>query len=106
MTASHLPYTRNGLKFFTPKGGLTSTEVEEICDRAARKYANRVGRGWPTLKPVPTTRVDFMSSYAQHLCNIIKERINHPLHYDTPLLGFKVLSLSLTHTNELYIFFF
>ncbi|XXG50996.1 hypothetical protein AAC387_Pa02g4869 [Persea americana] len=91
MTASHLPYTRNGLKFFTPKGGLTSTEVEEICDRAARKYANRVGRGWPTLKPVPTTRVDFMSSYAQHLCNIIKERINHPLHYDTPLLGFKIM---------------
>ncbi|RWR74956.1 Alpha-D-phosphohexomutase superfamily [Cinnamomum micranthum f. kanehirae] len=91
MTASHLPSTRNGLKFFTPKGGLTSTEVEEICDRAARKYANRVGRGWPTLKPVPTTRVDFMSSYAQHLCNIIKERINHPLHYDTPLLGFKIV---------------
>ncbi|KAH9619786.1 hypothetical protein KSS87_006626 [Heliosperma pusillum] len=39
--ASHLPYTRNGLKFFTKRGGLTSPEVEELCDRAARKYANR-----------------------------------------------------------------
>ncbi|CAH2049005.1 unnamed protein product [Thlaspi arvense] len=39
MTASHLPYTRNGLKFFTGRGGLTSPEVEEICDRAARKLA-------------------------------------------------------------------
>ncbi|CAE5963724.1 unnamed protein product [Arabidopsis arenosa] len=41
MTASHLPYTRNGLKFFTKRGGLTSPEVEKICDLAARKYATR-----------------------------------------------------------------
>jgi hypothetical protein len=62
MTASHLPYTRNGLKFFTKKGGLTSPEVEEICDRAARKYANRVSKVSTMLKS-PPTRVDFMSSY-------------------------------------------
>uniref|UniRef100_A0A0D9WQB2 phosphoglucomutase (alpha-D-glucose-1,6-bisphosphate-dependent) n=1 Tax=Leersia perrieri TaxID=77586 RepID=A0A0D9WQB2_9ORYZ len=46
MTASHLPYTRNGLKFFTKRGGLTSVEVEGICDRAARKYvARKMGLG-------------------------------------------------------------
>ncbi|KAK6789439.1 hypothetical protein RDI58_013238 [Solanum bulbocastanum] len=45
MTASHLPYTRNGLKFFTKKGGLTSVEVEEICEEAARKYANSLQMG-------------------------------------------------------------
>ncbi|KAL4637825.1 hypothetical protein ACB092_03G104500 [Castanea dentata] len=38
---------------------------------------------------IPPTRVDFMSNYAKHLRDIIKERINHPLHYDTPLQGFK-----------------
>lgn len=89
MTASHLPYTRNGLKFFTRKGGLTSPEVEAICDKAARKYANRLTRVSTTLK-IPLTRVDFMSTYAKHLRDIIKERVNHPLHYDTPLKGFQV----------------
>ncbi|KAF3971453.1 hypothetical protein CMV_004955 [Castanea mollissima] len=90
MTASHLPYTRNGLKFFTRKGGLTSPEVEEICDIAARKYANRLTKV-STMLTIPPTRVDFMSNYAKHLRDIIKERVNHPLHYDTPLQGFKII---------------
>ncbi|XP_041015480.1 phosphomannomutase/phosphoglucomutase [Juglans microcarpa x Juglans regia] len=90
MTASHLPYTRNGLKFFTRKGGLTSPEVEEICDKAARKYANRLTKV-STMLNTPPTRVDFMSSYAKHLRDIIKERVNHPLHYDTPLKGFQII---------------
>lgn len=93
MTASHLPYTRNGLKFFTRRGGLTSPEVEEICGKAARKYANRLAKVSTMLK-TPPERVDFMSTYAKHLRNIIKERVNHPFHYDTPLKGFQV---SLSH---------
>ncbi|XP_060185390.1 uncharacterized protein LOC132614856 [Lycium barbarum] len=89
MTASHLPYTRNGLKFFTKKGGLTSPEVEEICDKAARKYANRLAK--VSTLPTPPTKVDFMSAYAEHLRDIIKERVNHPSHYDTPLKGFEII---------------
>ncbi|XP_058079327.1 uncharacterized protein LOC131227544 isoform X1 [Magnolia sinica] len=92
MTASHLPYTRNGLKFFTPKGGLSSSEVEEICDRAARKYANWLIKGLRNVRPTSApTRVDFMSTYAHHLRTIIKETVRHPLHYDTPLKGFKIV---------------
>ncbi|PHT34227.1 hypothetical protein CQW23_26027 [Capsicum baccatum] len=90
MTASHLPYTRNGLKFFTKKGGLTSPEVEEICDAAARKYANRLAKVSTTL-PTRPIKVDFMSTYAKHLRDIIKERVNHPSHYDTPLKGFQII---------------
>ncbi|KAF5748025.1 hypothetical protein HS088_TW05G00757 [Tripterygium wilfordii] len=89
MTASHLPYTRNGLKFFTKRGGLTSPEVEEICDKAATKYANRLTKV-STMLSIPPTRVDFMSNYSKHLREIIKERVNHPLHYDTPLKGFQL----------------
>ncbi|KAK1380615.1 Phosphoglucomutase (alpha-D-glucose-1,6-bisphosphate-dependent) [Heracleum sosnowskyi] len=89
MTASHLPYTRNGLKFFTKKGGLTSPEVEEICDIAARKYANRQVKVSTLL--TPPRKVNFMSAYSNHLRNIIKERVNHPVHYDTPLLGFQII---------------
>lgn len=34
ITASHLPYDRNGLKFFTPDGGLSSSDVDEILNLA------------------------------------------------------------------------
>ncbi|CAB4265191.1 unnamed protein product [Prunus armeniaca] len=90
MTASHLPYTRNGLKFFTKKGGLSSPDVEDMCDKAARKYANRLTKV-SILLNIPLSRVDFMSTYAKHLRDIIKERVNHPLHYETPLRGFQII---------------
>ncbi|CAA0820556.1 phosphoglucomutase- putative / glucose phosphomutase- putative [Striga hermonthica] len=90
MTASHLPYTRNGLKFFTREGGLTSTQVEEVCDKAAQKYANRLAKVWTALSVEPN-RVTFMSAYAEHLRNIIKQKVNHPLHYESPLQGFKII---------------
>ena len=101
MTASHLPYTRNGLKFFTKRGGLTSPEVEKICDLAARKYANRQTKVSTLIRTRPE-QVDFMSAYSKHLREIIKEKINHPEHYDTPLKGFQasvssfIISLSLS----------
>ncbi|KAG2611046.1 hypothetical protein PVAP13_4KG114900 [Panicum virgatum] len=91
MTASHLPYTRNGLKFFTKRGGLTSVDVEKICNRAAQKYvARKMGLGSRGTPPV-VMRVDLMSAYSQHLRDIIKQRVAHPTHYDTPLKGFKVI---------------
>ena len=34
VTASHLPFNRNGLKFFTPKGGLDSKDIAAILDIA------------------------------------------------------------------------
>ncbi|KAF8772554.1 hypothetical protein HU200_005511 [Digitaria exilis] len=94
MTASHLPYTRNGLKFFTKRGGLTSANVENICDRAAHKYVARkmgLGRGASGMPPPVVMRVDLMSAYAQHLRDIIKQRVAHPTHHDTPLNGFKII---------------
>ncbi|WCJ33569.1 phosphoglucosamine mutase family protein [Euphorbia peplus] len=90
MTASHLPYTRNGLKFFTKRGGLTSQEVEQICEQAATIYSTRLTKVSTFLNVFPQT-VDFMATYADHLREIIKARVNHPLHYHAPLNGFKII---------------
>lgn len=35
ITASHLPYNRNGLKFFTPEGGLDSKDIDEMLEIAS-----------------------------------------------------------------------
>lgn len=36
ITASHMPFDRNGLKFFTPEGGLDGKDVDEIIAIAAK----------------------------------------------------------------------
>lgn len=37
MTASHLPFNRNGMKFFTPEGGLEKADIREILTMAAEE---------------------------------------------------------------------
>ena len=65
LTASHLPFNRNGMKFFTKFGGLEKQDISEILDLAeSKKYiqdeiANRV------------CNINLMKTYAEHLRNII-----------------------------------
>eukprot|EP01018_Ginkgo_biloba_P026480 Gb_40649 [translate_table: standard] len=89
LTASHLPYTRNGLKFFTSNGGLNVDDVEQICSAAASKYVKIHMTTPPTLN-LAIEKADFMPVYAEHLRNIIKTQVNHPTNYEKPLQGFKV----------------
>jgi len=47
ITASHLPYNRNGLKFFTKKGGLDKADISSILNIAENhnfKYNNNKGQ--------------------------------------------------------------
>ena len=41
LTASHLPRTRNGIKFFTASGGLSSADIKAIIERAEKIYASK-----------------------------------------------------------------
>lgn len=36
ITASHLPFNRNGIKFFTKDGGLEKADIADILDIASR----------------------------------------------------------------------
>ncbi len=45
LTASHLPFNRNGLKFFTKEGGLEGADITEILEYAQTNEFNFVGGG-------------------------------------------------------------
>ena len=39
ITASHLPYNRNGFKFFTREGGYEKKDITELLTKAAEEHA-------------------------------------------------------------------
>lgn len=38
ITASHLPYNRNGFKFFTKEGGFDKKDISKLLDKAAAQH--------------------------------------------------------------------
>jgi phosphomannomutase len=85
LTASHLPFNRNGFKFFTAQGGLQKKDISDILALAA---ANDL--------PIATTigeviEHDFMAIYAQQLVTQIRASVQHPENYDRPLNGLKII---------------
>lgn len=83
ITASHHPFNRNGLKFFTRQGGLEGSDIEEILNFAREKTeAGTKCRG-------SVTSVDFMDRYAEILRNIIKDGVAAE-DYDLPLKGLHI----------------
>ena len=54
ITASHHPFNRNGLKFFTADGGLNPEDISAIINYAALPYDK-------TEKISDITPIDFMS---------------------------------------------
>ena len=85
LTASHLPFNRNGLKFFTPQGGLGKPDITEILKIAeARNLITDRDRG-------EVSRRDFISIYAAKLAETIRQGVNHPDNFDRPLTGLKIV---------------
>lgn len=84
ITASHHPFNRNGLKFFTREGGLEGSDIEKILT-----YAQSGEH--PTAKDGGTVRdVDYMTDYAKGLCDKIKREVNAD-DYEHPLKGFRIV---------------
>lgn len=65
VTASHLPYDRNGLKFFTPDGGLDGKDIDEIL-YLAEKGDFLKGEGAYFEK-------SFMDEYSQILVEAVED---------------------------------
>ncbi|MEO1522194.1 MAG: phosphomannomutase/phosphoglucomutase, partial [Cyanobacteria bacterium J06633_2] len=69
MTASHLPFNRNGLKFFTAQGGLGKPDIARILSLAETRDFQAAST------PGTLTEYDFISVYADTLVNIIRQGV-------------------------------
>jgi len=81
ITASHHPYDRNGIKFFTKDGGFEGEEITKVLE-----IGSSVEKA-PTDETKPAGKLDFMSMYSAMLREKIKEGVNAP-DYEKPLAGF------------------
>ena len=80
ITASHLPFNRNGFKFFTPAGGLESTNIKDILAYAAGTDATGLGAG-ALLKD------SFIDTYSK----ILADKIRAATGEEQPLKGFRIV---------------
>ena len=80
ITASHLPFNRNGFKFFTAEGGLEKSDIKEILTIAANK-------DFPQSQPGKLISGNFMDTYAK----ILADKIRIATGSDKPLEGFRIV---------------
>ena len=80
ITASHLPFNRNGFKFFTNQGGLEKSDIKEILE-----YAE--GTQTTGLNPGMIAQDSFMDAYANLLANKIRQATGE----ERPLDGFRIV---------------
>lgn len=84
ITASHHPFNRNGLKFFTRDGGLEASDIEEILTYAQENETpEKIGGGTVT----PT---NYMEQYSKNLRDMICREVNAE-DYEHPLKGYKIV---------------
>ena len=98
VTASHLPYNRNGFKFFTAEGGLNKGDIAQILEYAADEEACRAKLGEPGNHDArvrdfgklvyPMVEGDVMTVYCDHLKNLIVKGADNG---DRPLEGMKIV---------------
>ena len=81
LTASHHPFNRNGLKFFTPNGGLEGSDITEILTYANNGECPEEANGGKVEK------IDYMSRYAE----ILRGKIIDGVGNDMPLKGFHIV---------------
>ncbi|XP_020274701.1 uncharacterized protein LOC109849303 isoform X1 [Asparagus officinalis] len=91
ITASHLPYNRNGFKFFTNAGGLGKTDIKDILERAANIYQNLSAESLKQSEQAAAAivrKVDYMTVYASNLVKAVRKAAGA---IEKPLEGFHIV---------------
>lgn len=84
LTASHHPFNRNGLKFFTKQGGLEESDITALLENA------QDGRRLPDAPGAKVEKYDFLSVYAAMLVDMVRKNVNAE-DYEHPLKGFRIV---------------
>lgn len=97
ITASHLPYNRNGFKFFTADGGLNKKDITAILEYAADRDVQLAKLGEPPMEGKQVHRLgklvfeaekaDIMTPYCRHLRELIIKGADNG---ERPLEGMKI----------------
>lgn len=82
ITASHLPFNRNGLKFFTPEGGMEKNDLTDVL--ALATHTKRIKNAGESEKCA------LIDKYAADLCEKIRKGIAAQ-NSDKPLAGLHVV---------------
>jgi len=85
ITASHLPFNRNGFKFFTNKGGLDKKDISEILKIAEENEYTYSGNKFLVES------WNFINEYASFLVDYIREKANIQSNFEKPLQGLKII---------------
>jgi len=80
ITASHLPFNRNGFKFFTAEGGLESKNIKEIIAYAESDEQTGLAKAY-------LEKGEFMDVYGK----ILADKIRIATGMNEPLKGYKVV---------------
>ncbi len=87
ITASHLPFNRNGLKFFDRDGGLNSKDIKDILSFASKLPSDE---GKIERLQGSADRIDLINYYSEFLVDKIREGVKSQ-DYDRPLKGLKIV---------------
>ncbi|QHI68410.1 phosphohexomutase domain-containing protein [Tichowtungia aerotolerans] len=82
LTASHLPFNRNGLKFFTRDGGLEKADIKAILTTATETGT------FDEVELSKVRKIELMDDYAASLVSNIRKGAGQG---DTPLAGLKIV---------------
>jgi phosphomannomutase len=91
ITASHLPYNRNGLKFFTSDGGLGKKDITDILERADKIYhvmSNESTQSAAAVANKVAHSVDYMEQYTADLVAAVRKGAGG---VERPLEGFHIV---------------
>ncbi|CAN0909253.1 algC [Linum grandiflorum] len=91
ITASHLPFNRNGFKFFTNTGGLGKADIKDILNRAADVYNKFTDESLSNSKKKASESVkavDYMAVYTSDLVKAVRKAAGN---IEKPLEGFHIV---------------
>jgi len=91
ITASHLPFDKNGFKFFTNQGGLEKEDVKEILKIAAASEKEILAETKIMEKPAEIKKINLIYDYAEHIKAVIRQNLKPELDPQKPLSGFKII---------------